>query len=48
MCLTLADKRAIRSYVANMVASGSVLAIEGWIGHSNAAVSNAIRRVSRM
>mmetsp|Transcript_22789 Transcript_22789/g.40061 ORF Transcript_22789/g.40061 Transcript_22789/m.40061 type:complete len:153 (-) Transcript_22789:913-1371(-) len=47
-CLSLADKRAIRRYVANMVAMGSVLAIEGRIGHSNAAVSNAIRRVSRM
>ena len=47
-CLSLADKHAIRRYVANMVATGSVLAIEGRIGHSNAAVSNAIRRVSRM
>ena len=47
-CLSPADKRAIRRYVANMVATGSVLAIEERIGHSNAAVSNAIRRVSRM
>ena len=47
-CLSPADKRAIRRYVANMVATVSVLAIEGRINHSNAALSNAIRRVSRM
>jgi len=40
-CLSPSDKRAIRRYVANMVATGLVPAIERRIAHLNASVSNA-------
>eukprot|EP00804_Cyclotella_cryptica_P024493 CCRYP_017559-RA/>CCRYP_017559-RA protein AED:0.26 eAED:0.26 QI:1717/1/1/1/1/1/5/475/1401 len=47
-CLSDADKRAIRRYVANMVATGLVPAVERRIANLNAAVSNAKRGVKNV
>jgi hypothetical protein len=47
-CLSEGDKRAIRRYVANMVATGLVPAVERRIANLNAAVSNAKRGVKNV
>ena len=47
-CLSPADKRAIRRYVANMVATGLVPAVERRIAHLNATVTNAKRGVKNV
>ena len=47
-CLSPTDKRAIRRYVANMVATGLVPAIERRIAHLNAAVTNAKKGVKNV
>ena len=47
-CLSDADKRAIRRFVANMVVTGLVPAVERRISNLNAAVSNAKRGVKNV
>ena len=47
-CLSPSDKRAIRRYVANMVATGLVPAIERRIAHLNATVTNAKKGVKNV
>lgn len=47
-CLSDADKRAIRRFVANMVVTGLVPAVERRIANLNAAVSNAKRGVKNV
>ena len=47
-CLSPADKRAVRRYVANMVATGAIPALERRIAHLNAAVSNAKKGVKNV
>ena len=48
VCLSPSDKRAIRRYVANMVATGLVPAIERRIAHLNATVTNAKKGVKNV
>ena len=47
-CLSPSDKRAIRRYVANMVATGLVPAVERRIAHLNSAVTNAKKGVKNV
>jgi len=47
-CLSPSDKRAIRRYVANMVATGLVPAIERRIANLNATVTNAKKGVKNI
>jgi hypothetical protein len=48
ICLSDTDKRAIRRFVANMVVTGLVPAVERRIANLNAAVSNAKRGVKNV
>jgi hypothetical protein len=48
LCLSLTDKRSIRRYVANMVATGLLPAVERRIAHLNAAVTNAKKGVKNV
>lgn len=48
VCLSPSDKRAIRRYAANMVATGLVPAIERRIAHLNSTVSNAKKGVKNV
>jgi len=47
-CLSPSDKRAIRRYVANMVATGLIPAVERRIAHLNATVTNAKKGVKNV
>ena len=48
VCLSPSDKRAIRRYSANMVATGLIPAIERRIAHLNSTVSNAKKGVKNV